>query len=435
VKAQRRWLGFIIAMVALAVTITAYASAGEQDAQGGEANAQAGKVEAELARTGLLGRLRQTLGDGFGGLWFDQPTAQLHVGVTSPDSREAAEEIAAAWGLAANVTETPVRSTWDELLAAQEEWGDRMADLFARAEVSTALRAQYNAVEVQLGSAVPPSRRSELDRAAEASAVNVSITTAQVPHIRIAGQAKTCRVFEKEKAYCDPTITAGVRIENENGASCTAGPAVLPDAHVTTNTYILTSGHCIDKGSGGEGIGGKWFAFPKNAKEKAERVEIGKSVEFINNTAVDIGVIKVENAFWMNKGFTPVEPAVALWPPAEESEPKEITAQRVPAENMKVCVSAQTSGKVCGKILKLSVHAAGNEGLVEVNAVTKPGDSGAPWYPEEALSTMIGTHDGENVATGKAVFEPLETSFKKLAAEKLLKLKLLTEKNKKRHNC
>jgi hypothetical protein len=436
-KTQRRWLGVVIAVIALGVVIAAYANAGEPAAEpgvSGERITDPAAVEAKVASTDLGGQMEEALGDDFGGLWFDRPTRQLHVGVTSSESRHFAEHAAADAGLEENVTETLVRSTWAELLAAQEEWGERMADLFDRAEASTAVRAQDNALEVRLASTVPPARRADLQRVAEASPVKVSFTDTQVPQIRIEDQAKTCGAFAKGKAYCDPTITAGVTIQNLGVLTCTAGPVVIPDAHNTTDTYLLTAGHCIDPGQkGAEGTGKKWYAYPKNSKEELDKISIGEAVEYINSTEADVGVIKVQNAFWMEKGLTPVKPAVAHLT-TEESEPKPVTGQQVPIEKTESCISGQESGTICAEIAAYPVHIEGKGLLAEVKTTTQVGDSGGPWYSKASPSIIQGIHVGANLKNGRALFLPLKTALIKLS-EKGLKLQLLTEENKERHDC
>jgi hypothetical protein len=416
----------IVVAIGLVVAVLAYLVAQGSTAAGagGEASGErSGRLaaEAEIARADLVEEMEAALGGAFSGVWFEASTAQLHVGVTSTESRRAAAVVAAQAGLAANVTETPVDSTWAELLAAQRRLSRHLDDLFARAEVATALRPELNAVEVELGSAVTPARRAGLEGEAAATGVDVLVTVAPSPQIRIGKEAR-CNKFEEDKAFCDPTIVAGVRVEAET--VCTAGPAVMPRDHTkSTDTYILIAGHCIDEGSGGGGVGEKWFA-----KNKAgEKKEVGKAIEFLNGKAADVGVVKVDNpGFWAKEGLTPVDPAIAPWN-EEEPEPKAVKGEEAPAVGTKVCMSAQTTGTACGKILKLNVEAAGTEGLVEVESAHAAGDSGAPWYLEAAVGTVEGTHvgfKGEN-----AVFEPIATSFAKLTTQ----LKLLTEANKVRH--
>lgn len=431
-----RIVGSGVVVGAIVLTIAALAYANAQGSVAGQAAASTPRgaavgsrleVEAEIAQTGLLGRVEAALGDAFAGVWFEGATRQLHVGVISAAARQKVEAVATEVGLSGHTTATPVDSTWAQLQAAQEAWSRRLADLLARAEVSTALRARYNAVEVVLGSAVPSAERADLEREAAASGVDVSIAAAPGQYLRLQHDVGRCRAFEEKKAYCDPTIVAGVRLENQKAEGCTAGPAAFPQDHtVPTDTYILTAGHCIDPKEGGEGNGGKWYAYPKAATKEADRIEVGKAVDFINGEKGDVGFVKVENTKWMQAGFTPVDPTVAQWTGAE-SEPVAVTAQQEPAEGLESCMSGQSSGTSCGEILKLGVEFLGSKGLVEVEASRKGGDSGAPWYSKGSPSIMEGTHVGGNAT--KAYFEPLATTFKELSP----KLQLLTENNKVRH--
>ncbi len=416
----------IVVAIGLIVAVIAYlvaqgSTAAGAGGQGLGARSDPSTIEAELAHANIGEEMEAALGTAFAGLWFEPSTAQLHVGVTSAASRRTAEAVADRAGLDASVTETRVESTWAELLAAQQQLSRHLGDLFARGEVVTALRPELNSVEVELGSEVGQARRAGLESEASATGVGVLITVAPRPHLRV-GQEARCNKFEEDKAFCDPTIVAGVRVEAET--VCTAGPAVMPQDHTkSTDTYILIAGHCIDEESGGGGVGEKWFA--KN--KKGEKKEVGKAIEFINAKAADVGIVKVDNpGFWAKEGLTPVEPTVVPWT-GEEPEPVAVKGEEVPKVGTKVCMSGQTSGTACGKILKLNVEAAGTEGLVEVEAAHAAGDSGAPWYLESAVGTVEGTHVGflgEN-----AVFEPIATSFAKLATQ----LKLLTEANKVRH--
>lgn len=419
-----------IAMV-LAATAFAYAAfqpsgAGQSLASPGqgaspERSGRASEVEGDIARTDVVGRMKAALGGDFAGAWFDASSAQLHIGVTSTRSRQAADGLAARAGLAAEVVETPVSSTWGQLIAAQERWSVRLADLFEREQVSTALRARYNALEVDLSSTVSADERAALEREAAAADVNVSIVEMPYPHSGLELDAR-CNEFKTKVANCDPSIVAGVRILNESDGGCSAGPAVFPEDHTKpTDTYILTAGHCIEK-AGGEGK--KWYA--KN--KKLEKKEIGQAAQFINGEAGDMGTIKVEKADWTNNGFTPVDPTIAPWNENPNPEPFPVTGQAEPTEGVEVCMSGGSTGTSCGEILKLGVEFNGKKGMVEVAAARENGDSGAPWYAKGHREIVEGTHVGGG--EGYAVFEPLSTTFKELTKPKL---QLLTDGNKERH--
>jgi hypothetical protein len=392
------------------------------------------QVELEIARSEVTSRLEAALGDSFGGLWLDPATARLHVGVPSAESRRNAEAAASRAGVAEIVTETPVRSTWAELKAAQQRWAERMADLFDRAEVVTSLRAQYNALEVELGSAVPDARRSALEHAAALDDVKVLIRTGKSSHFRVEEQAR-CATFVPDKAMCDPTMVAGVTIvhENETKTPCTAGPTVMPtdtsSGGLVTERRILTAGHCIDP-NGTK----KWFAYEKTST-KLEFV--GLAGHYLNNHVADIGLIQIDPmSKWRQAGFTPVNPTIAMWNSKAENEPIPVIGEREPFEGAETCISGQSSGKLCGKVVAIGKTFVDISNMTEVNITTKTGDSGAPWYAKEYAETggglVEGVHRGRNATTNTAIFEPLKYGLEKLKAEKGAEYELVTTANEER---
>lgn len=402
-------VGARVAPIALVLVAATVALADAQRPEGPATVAQRRQAELEIARSGITSRLEATLGDDFGGIWMEPSTAQLHVGVPSAESRRNAESTASRAGVAEIVTETPVRSTWAELKAAQQRWAERMADLFDRAEVVTAPRAQYNALEVELGSAVPNSRRAALERAAALDDVNVLVRTGESSHFRVEKQAR-CAVFSQDKAACDPTMVAGVTIVNESETeACTAGPVVMPrsaaNAALATERSILTSGHCIDPNGTKN-----WSAYGKTS---GKWELIGLAGSFVNNHVADIGLIQIDpTSKWRQAGFTPVNPTIAQWDKKAENTPIPVIGEREPFEEAETCLSGSSSGKKCGKVLAVGKTFKGISNMTEVNVPVETGDSGAPWYAKdyaEAGGGLVeGVHKGRNEANAFAIFEPLK---------------------------
>jgi len=422
-------------VVAIAIAIAAYAGARSSDAGAGPVASayEALAVQGEIQTAGLPQRLEAALGGDFGGLWYDQGTAQLHVGVTSAASRAAAEAVAAEAGLAAHVTATPVRSTWAELQAEQERLGRRLADLAGWAGVSTGLRPQENAVHVELGSAVPEQRHAELEGVVASAPVDVLVTEASVPRLQILREA--CE-YTPSNAHCDPSIVAGVSIESESKVACTAGPTAirqdLSTPEKATKTFLLTAGHCIQKGGGD---GQNWYAYIPDPKNGPKKTLIGKSYTWVNSE-VDFGVIEIDPASsWLLKGSTPVNPAVAPWKNPNPT-PEAVAGETPSVVGNKSCFSGQVSGTECGKIAEINREYTWmtgdkktSKGLTVVDGVASfEGDSGGPWFSEASASLLEGTHVG-TINTGQRVFHPLSQSFAKL----VLKLQLLTVFNEERH--
>lgn len=475
----------LIAAIGLVVAMGAYANAqgpatGPAPVVASQADPlprtpRASEAEAAIARTDLGARMEAVLGDGFGGVWFEPVTAQMTVGVTSPATARLVETVAARAGLSEFVTEVPVASTWAELDAAQERWDRRLADLFQRAEVATALLPDRNAVSIELGSAVPDAKREALERAAAKDSVAVSIVVAPQPHLGLTPLAR-CAGFVKNLAICDPTIVSGTSIrgpwvvpaeeeaeEEEGGVTgeleeqeteekpkpvrtgCTAGPpAILKNAAKKadeTKTFILTAGHCVNEKFNGGGVkGGKWIAYNRKEEVKA----IGEAVAYIFGET-DIGVIEVTTDYWATaKVLNPITPAIASWKELE-TDPFPIMEQKKPMVGNKTCNSGQTSGTNCGGEIittdqTINARGATIKNLIEVKGSKATyGDSGGPWFAEQAykqtpsLGYPEGTTVGKKNSTGNLVFQSLETSFEKLKNEKGLDLELLTVSNEKRH--
>jgi hypothetical protein len=393
---------------------------------------QAIRVQGKVARANLSRQLKAALATSYSGEWFVPAAAQLHIGVTSTASRRKVEQVVAQAALEPDVVITPVRSTMAQLVAVQEQWNRKLADLFAHAEVTTGLEPQHNAVSVVLGSAVPLRQRIALEHEASVAQANVLVTVSAGAHLDLDLQAKTsCKkgpaeVFVENEAYCDPPLTAGVRIAGplnacveeavekvggfatkaeceartmvgvkgkwvRNMSVCTAGPLAIPTAN-RKERVVLTAGHCIDKELGGGGLGAKWWAVNKEGKEKvigtAQKYSLGvpageKGATYCGGlcNGGDFGDILMEpepNGFWRTKKVNnPAFAVTAEW--KKMNAKKEETSYPVKAEQLPVakridCHVGQTSGESCGEIKRLNVTLTANitpeklvfeEGLVE----------------------------------------------------------------------
>jgi hypothetical protein len=381
----------------------------------------------------LTERLEARLGDAFGGLWFQPSAAELHVGAVSPASRRAAEALAERTGFGDGVVVTPVRSSWNELRAAQAVWNEKLSGPLARGEVVTALDPRSNAVEVRLGSAISSARREALEREDPLGGASAEFVSMGHSGFGLAETNNRCREFAEDNAFCDPTPVAGVTISTTNRI-CTAGPAVIQQKFTTntTETFLLTAGHCTKTQE-------TWSSSDKNKNP----IEIGKSLIGMTRQAgekVDIGVIKIENAKWQNAGQIPVNPAVAYWVVGAPHEPIAVGKQQEPAVNRVTCLSGQTTGTACGKTKATGVNIEEHPELVEVarTPLSKEGDSGGPYFTVGELGAEVeGTLVGNVEEGGKLVadvFTPLKYSFERLET-KGYNLKLLTPASEKRPNC
>lgn len=392
------------------------------------------EVQGEISATELIHAIEVTLGNRYGGIWYIPDAANLHVGVTSAAAGRSVERLARQAKLEAHVTTEQVPSSFPELVTTQKRWNRRLAGLFDRAEVSTSVSPEKNSINVELGSAVSADQRAEIESKAAADNVNVLVSTVSVPKIRITHEAGRCGEHVENKAHCNPTLVSGVTIENGAGEKCTAGPtAILQDlTKETTETYLLTAGHCIE---GGEGQ--PWYSWDKK-EEKTE--PIGTAITYMEASRgdkVDVGVIKIENPYWQQKGLTPVVPAIAQWSALEETEPIGVPGQTETGTGKTTCISGGASGTRCGVVEKVLLADQGVENLVEVSATqTAKGDSGAPWFSgsKETLPYMVeGTHVGKSTLKNRPIFHPVAYSFEQLIPK--IDLQLLKEENQKRPAC
>jgi Trypsin len=441
---------FAAVVVALAAAMLAYVDARHPiagDAQGAPASSPAERraVEAAVARTNLVARLEAGMGDAFAGAWYDPTRAGLHVGVASAVGSRAAEDVAARAGLGESVILTAVDSTWEELEAVQDKWDSRLGGLFERQQVATGLRAQHNAVEVELTSSVPEAQRAALERSAAQEDVEVLVTTASQPYFHSEQDAR-CKKYVSPFADCNPPLVGGVYIDDGNTGKwvgCSSGPTVRRVDRSTkanrTDTFVLTAGHCLDQhGKVGQG----WWAVTNETP--GTQAEIGKAVQYIN-AETDVGVIEVTTKFWSQAKDPPLVPTIASWDATSESNPFTVTNEANPAEGAAVCHSGQRTGTTCGTVAKTGETKEFNK--VKFTEVTKvemepaatvgAGDSGSPWYASASPKAVLGIHIASERQFGTefgeiAYLQPLSFVLAKLKA-KGLDLELLKDSNKTRH--
>jgi Trypsin len=384
-------------------------------------------VQSTIAQNGLANEIEGAMAVTYGGMWFEAATAKLHIGVTSPASRRAAETIVARAGLTADVTETQVRSTWAQILATQQQWNQKLADLLPHSQFQTALAPQTNAVLVTLSASVTAPDLTTLKREASTAHANVMVSVIPNRHFTAIteGTKTECNKFETNRAYCNKTITSGVSILNVP-PNCTGGPLAIPKAS-KSETYLLTAGHCLVEPSR---FGTKWYAYNRAGESK----EIGASVpEFFDETKGDVGAIKInQSGYWVStKANDPVFADTTEWSKNNPETSYFVTGERQPSlVGFTNCHEGQTTGQSCGVITKTGATNGITVGLIEdAEATSAGGDSGGPWLfittkDNEAL--MEGVHVGKNPTTGNPVYEPLRTAFKLLTK---LNLELLTTAN------
>jgi hypothetical protein len=383
-------------------------------------------------------RLEKALGASFAGVWFEPNTGKFCIGVVSSASRHAAEQVVAQTDLASVVRYVSVRSTWTQLISAQDEWSLKLAHLGGR-QVSTGLTASHNAVSVTLSSSVPEHERALLEREAAGSHVNVSITVVPPKALVVHTNNSQCE-FKRAEAYCSKPITAGVLITTLNnskppGDYCTAGPLAILSSPATLaaglETFLITAGHCTEGTT-------KWFTSTHPGKETKE---IGSVVKALFDLLGDYGDIAV-GPNWLEAGTTPALAQITHYQDNGLREARSVLGEAASVENLSFCKQGATSAEQCGTITGVNILQVFNGsvhigGLVRTNSCAEGGDSGGPYATlpvsnsVDILGTEVGsptqTCSGLFCATCTSYYEPIKTSLEGLG------LTLLTTANQTRH--
>ncbi len=357
--------------------IEALASIGISPEQAGRAIA----VQSEVASTQLANKIIDALGDSYAGVWFQPAQAKFYIGVTSAAARNKAERVLAESQIAAgSVVILQVRSTWGELIAAQEKWNARLAKLLAGSQARTGILTQYNAVAIDLSSSIPSAERAALESEATAGNVNVQIGVLPPSQLSVQDNANCTTKFVKANAFCERTIVAGVGIGQTSRAECSAGPMLVSG----TETFMLTAGHCFGTSSPMGGYS-TTIAVKSEYPSGGGLREIGNGVTWVKKTERDMAIVKVKDTGSFGAGLpTPVPAVMAEWGLANAGTPHAVNGQENPESVMSgqtVCHEGVVGGEKCGVIKALNrTSGSRTEHLVETTACGEGGDSGGPYF-------------------------------------------------------
>lgn len=181
--------------------------------------------------------------------------------------------------------------------------------------------------------------------------------------------------------YCEPTITPGVKLAIAGIGDCTASPIMTMGAE----SFLLTSGHCLKKGSTGtQTIVQKMeSAWPATTLLK----EIGKNVTFNNTTSYDIAEVKIENAVTWLLGGGGDPPFLVEWEATPKVTP--VLGEAANLEGEATCISGAVSGLQCGKVLAVGVGRGGVANMNETSVKITSGDSGAPEFVQVLGGVLV----------------------------------------------
>jgi hypothetical protein len=402
-------------------------------------------TQSQVETAELPTKLEKALGASFAGMWYEPNTAKFCIGVVSGASRRAAEQIVAQAGLAGVVSYVSVRSTWAQLISAQNEWNAKLAHL-AGQQASTGLTPSDNAVSVTIISSVPERERALLELEAADSHVNVSITVVPPEALKVKPRNSQCEIKPKKAyAFCSKPLAAGVLISNNTRTGyCTAGPlAILPNPSTFAaelETFLITAGHCTK-------VIKNWFTatHPNN-----ELKEIGPTTtKLLDDLLGDYGAIEVVGE-WLEAGATPALAQMTHYEDNGLREAQNVIGEEASVPGASFCKQGATSAEQCGEITEVNAHftelikppdeLALVDGLVKTMSCGEGGDSGGPYATLSSgnavriLGTEVGGPESDKCLEGTlscstctSYYEPIKTSLTGLG------LQLLTTANQKRH--
>jgi Trypsin len=365
-------------------------------------------LQRRVAAAHVAHAVNAALGDAFAGVWLEPATAQFHIGVISSAGRQAAEQVATRAGLAGEVVETPVRSTWSALMAAQNRWDRRHEQLLESDEAMTGIDPPRNSVSVSLSSSVSLSERHALESEAASARVDISVAVVDPSQLPITRKTSCKAPFVEKEAFCEKTIVSGVRILPKG---CTAGPMLIEGSA----TYVLTAGHCLgpeeneDPHAITEAV---TSAYPTST---GTQKEIGKEGTWYNFKPRDFAEVKVNpKSQFAQEGTIPVPALMAEWA-KNPGTPHAVEGVEEAISGQEICHEGQSSGENCGEVGKLNVTGAGTEHVVEISACSNAGDSGGPYFMRTGKEKILvmGTEVGgpmpdcNEKGPYKSYFEPL----------------------------
>jgi hypothetical protein len=368
-------------------------------------------LQRRIAAAHLAHAVNATLGNAFAGVWFEPATAQFHIGVASSASRQAAELVASRAKLAGQVVETPVRSTWSALIAAQGRWDRTHEQLLEDADAMTGIDPPRNSVSVSLSSSIPSSERRALEREAANAAVAMSVEVVPPSELPITRKAGCKTPFAENEAFCEKTIVSGVGITAPEGP-CTAGPMLIEG----TTTYVLTAGHCIgpEENENPHPIAAAvTSAYPTSA---GTQKEIGKEGTWYNFKPRDFAEVKVNpTSSFAQEGAIPVPALMAEWT-KNPATPHAVEGIEEAISGQEICHEGAFSGENCGTVGKLNVIGADTEHVVEVSACSDAGDSGGPYFLRTGKEKILvmGTEVGGPKPDCKELSPPYKSYFEPL---------------------
>jgi hypothetical protein len=360
---------------------------------------------------GLSGAVAGALPSGYAGVWFDNATRRIKVGVKDGADATPVGPVLAARGLSSDTD--IVRTTYSQaqLEQAQPPIEDALADLTADGITQAARRPSINGLIITVAGGASQAQRARISQTASGAPVRVLVETSS--QANLGAIATAC-----SRVYCGRPLRGGVGIDRPgSGSSCTGG--FLARSPAGTN-YMLLAGHCIDHKS--EDVRKQGWSSETPDAPGVTRAIGAPFARYYAGGAGDIGMVQLTGSFWRNDA----RPIVRVnRSSATTSDPSyDIRGVEQNPEGKRVCMTGRVSGTTCGKVLDTNREATVDHIVTKHLALTSmcsnEGDSGGPAYSR---------HLAFGIAVIKTTEGPCRTYLQGASqAEGLMDVKILTRR-------
>jgi hypothetical protein len=374
-----------------------------------------GRLDVQGRTWDAVGRLSEALGERYGGLWFDNATGRLEVGVVGGQADAApADSYLARAELTGAADVVPERYSYDQLMKSKQALDNRFGELPV-GTLTTSISEKDNEVVVSVSDVAPQPTLERVQSEAAAEPVRISVVT--VPPSATTAVGGGCSNTELGDMFCDYPLRGGVGLVDQGVGgigTCSMGYIVTSG----TQEYVMTAGHCM-----GQEAHPSWVSAAANFNSTKHWFYIGNVANNLINSEADIGVVAVDQSG--KSGWYPMgnPNMVANLQPGGNGE---LTLENIawPIEGGYNCRTGTRSDTQCGQITSIDKTVPVNFGRYGVISILEDetsecmdhGDSGGTVWGNhsglgmaDALSSECGSPESHTLFT--AAIRDLWTAF------------------------
>jgi hypothetical protein len=340
------------------------------------------------AEADIVGGLEASLGSRYAGAWFDNRAGEFVVPVLGAKAAEAASVELAGAGIARSDYRTvSVKTSWEDLEAAQEQLDQELAQPMSEGLVQTSIDPRTNSVVIRQAAGMGEVAAQAVEEEALSAGVGVEVRDREVDRFHPVPAA--CGLGGGLYFNCDAPLRGGVGIGKHGMASsCTAG--FKATGLSTGNRYVLTAGHCAINPTISE-----WDAYDHNGT--GQYLGVTESAYWGTN-GHDIAKIRANGSSYWDVPSWPTQ--IIEWNPETftmTNSEHAISSESSSYVGQYACLTGTATGTDCATVKAMDITVSGVfsglsvivRHLSELAPVCNiPGNSGGPVF---AGSAALGT--------------------------------------------